>query len=124
MINLIVTGNVGGDPALKYTDAGKAVCSFSLASTRKYKDSSGNLVSDTTWFRVSCWDQLAEVVAQYVKKGHKVSVHSKMIKSRGYKKDNGDCEASIDITASEVEFLERKGSNLEDDDDSDEQPGF
>jgi single-strand DNA-binding protein len=121
MINCTIVGNVGSDPVLKYTDAGKAVCSFSLASSRKYK-TNGELVTETTWFRVSCWEGRAEVVAQYVKKGHKVAVVTNGIKGRAYKKDSGDCEVSLDITASEVTFLERKGESLEDD--SDETPDF
>jgi len=77
MNKAILTGNLGGDPELKVLQNGNKVAKFSLAVTEKYKDASGQTVSDTTWFSCEAWNRLAEVISQYLKKGSKVMVEGK-----------------------------------------------
>ena len=71
---LIIVGNVGKDPEMRYTPTGQAVTSFSVASTRQYTAGNGEQVKETIWFRVSTWGKSAEACNQYLKKGAKVLV--------------------------------------------------
>ena len=71
---LTLIGNLGNDPEMRYTPAGKAVCNFSLATNRKWNDANGQEVQETTWFRVSTWGRQAEVCNQYLAKGRRVFV--------------------------------------------------
>jgi single-strand DNA-binding protein len=71
---IIIAGNVGRDPEMRYTPSGQPVTSFSVATNRQYTSSSGETVKETIWFRVTTWGKTAEVCNQYVKKGSKVLV--------------------------------------------------
>ncbi len=71
---LIIVGNVGRDPEMRYTPSGQAVTSFSVAANKQYTNAQGETVKETIWFRVSAWGNLAEVCNQYVKKGMKVLI--------------------------------------------------
>jgi len=66
---LIIVGNVGRDPEMRYTPSGQAVTSFSVASNRRYTSSNGEQVNETIWFRVSAWGKQAEICNQFLKKG-------------------------------------------------------
>ena len=68
---LVIVGNLGTDPEMRYTAAGQAVTNFSVATNRRYTSSDGNQVDETTWFRVSVWGKQAETTNQYLKKGNK-----------------------------------------------------
>ena len=70
----IVVGHLGRDPEMRYTQSGVPVTSFSIATTRKWSSASGEQQEKTTWFRVTCWRKLAELTAQYLKKGRLVLV--------------------------------------------------
>ena len=115
---LIIIGNLGRDPELKFTADGKAVASFSVATSRKYKDT-----DETTWFRVSTWDKQAEACNQYLRKGSKVFVSGRLAcdKATGgprvYQRDDGTWAASFEIMASEVKFLDSKPEQARQDDD-------
>jgi len=65
---IILVGNLGKDPELRYTPQGDAVCSFSLATNERKKDKSGEMQDVTTWFKVTLWRQQAEVAAKYLTK--------------------------------------------------------
>jgi single-strand DNA-binding protein len=62
---IIIVGHLGRDPEMRYTPAGQAVTNFNLAANRQYTDSSGQVVKETTWFRVSAWGKTAENCNQY-----------------------------------------------------------
>lgn len=99
----IIVGNVGRDPKLRYTQTGVAVCDFSVAVNRKWKD--GNEQRDkTTWFRVTAWRALAETVNQYVHKGMQVMVTGE-IDASAYVAQDGEARASLDLTARDIQFL-------------------
>ena len=71
----IIIGNVGRDPELRYTQNGVAVCDFSVAVTIRFgRDEAGQPRERTTWYRVTCWRQQAEIAAQYVQKGTQIMV--------------------------------------------------
>lgn len=112
---ITVIGNLGSDPEMRYTPAGKAVTSFSVAANRKYTGSDGQEVKETAWFRVSAWDKLAEIVSQYKKKGDLVMVKGRLTVDpatggpRVWVPDNGgSARASFEVNASMVLFLSSK----------------
>lgn len=110
---LIIVGNLGKDPEMRYTPNGQAVTSFSVATSHKYTTSGGEQVTETTWFRVSAWGKLAEICNQYLKKGSKVLIEGRLTpdKSTGgpkvFNKQDGASGASYEVNASTVKFLSR-----------------
>ena len=75
---LILVGNLGKDPEMRYTPSGKQVTSFSVATSHQYTNNNGETVKETVWFRVSVWNKQAEVCNQYLKKGSKVLVEGRL----------------------------------------------
>ena len=106
MNHIIITGNLGRDPEMKYTPDGTAVTKFSVASNRKWKDASGEQQERTTWFNVECWAGLAETTNQYLRSGSKVLVEGRM-ECDTYEKD-GTTVYYWKLKANSVEFLDRK----------------
>lgn len=104
----VVVGNCGRDPEMRYTQGGTAVCDFSVAVSRKWTDKqSGEQREKTTWFRVSAWNQLAELCNQYVKKGQRILVTGEVDASAWVGQD-GAAKATLELTARDVKFLSRK----------------
>lgn len=66
---VVLVGNLGQDPEIRYTNSGKAVANITLATNRQYKDSAGNKQSEVEWHRITVWDKLAEICGQYLRKG-------------------------------------------------------
>jgi single-strand DNA-binding protein len=98
---LTIVGNLGKDPEMKYTTDGKAVTTFSVAASNR-KD-------ETTWFRVSTWEKLAETCNQYLHKGSKVLVEGALKPEINvYQRKDGSYAASYDVTADTVRFLSGK----------------
>ena len=111
---IVVVGNLGQDPELRYTpQTSAAVCSFSVAYNEKFKASNGDLVEHKAWFRVSAWGKIAESCNQYLKKGSLVVVEGTLISDdetggpRLWKKKDGSPGASFEIKAQNVRFLSR-----------------
>ena len=101
-----VIGNLGKDPETRYIPSGQMVVSFSVASTRKYTDRSGQPVEKTTWFNVSAWNKLAETLDRltqdgYLAKGQQVYVTGR-IELREYQANDGTNRTSLDLNADEV----------------------
>lgn len=102
---VIVVGNTGQQPELRYLPSGEAVATFSLASNEEWTDRKTNEKrSRTTWFRVSCWGNLGEVVNQYVHKGSLVMVIG-TVEARAYTNHAGEAAASLELRARDVRFL-------------------
>lgn len=112
---LIIVGNVGKDPEMRYTPSGQAVTTFSVATNRQYTGSNGEQVKETIWFRVTTWAKQAEICNQYLKKGSKVLIEGRLQpdKSTGgpriWNKQDGSHGASFEVTASTVRFLSSRG---------------
>lgn len=108
---IIIAGNVGKDPEMRYTPSGQPVTSFSVATSRQYTGSNGQTVKETIWFRVTTWGKQAEVCNQYVKKGNKVLVEGRLTPDpntgspRVWTKQDGTAGASFEVNASTVRFL-------------------
>ncbi len=108
---VILVGNLGKDPEMRYTPSGQAVTNFNVASSRQYTDSNGQMVKETIWFRVSTWGKQAETCNQYLKKGSKVLVEGRLVPDgstggpRVWTRQDGTTGASYEISASTVRFL-------------------
>ena len=99
----IIMGNLGRDPVMRYTPNGKAVTDFTVAVNNRYQEE-GEWKDKTIWFRVTCWDRLAETSNQYLKKGSKVFVVGRVDVSTWTTKE-GETRATLELTAREVKFL-------------------
>ena len=105
----IIVGNVGRDPELRYTQAGVAVCDFSVAVTKRLgRDDAGNAREKTTWYKVTCWRQQAEIAAQYVTKGKQIMVVGS-VDASAYVNKQGNAAASLELTADRFELLGGRG---------------
>jgi single-strand DNA-binding protein len=108
---IIVVGNLGNDPEMRYMPDGTAVTNFSLATNRKWTDNNGQPQEETTWFRVSVWRKQAEVANQYLSKGKQVLVEGRLKpdpqtgRPRLWTGQDGTVGTSYEITADTVRFL-------------------
>src|SRR5207302_9388678 len=102
-----LVGNVGKDPEFRYTPQGVAVADFTVA-VNKRTGKGEDRKDKTTWFRVTVWRERAETVSQYVKKGMKIMVIGE-VEARAYTDKNGQPQASLELTASNFQFLDSKG---------------
>lgn len=84
---VILVGNVGKDPDVKYLEGGVAVANFTLATTESYKNKEGQKVNTTEWHNIACWRGLAEIAEKYVRKGMMLYVEGK-IRTRQYGEEN------------------------------------
>ncbi|MCC2677245.1 MAG: ssb [Ramlibacter sp.] len=102
---VILVGNCGRDPEVRYLPSGQAVANVSIATTSKRKDrTSGEMVEETQWHRVSFFDRLAEIVGEYVKKGSPIYVEGRIVYRKFTNKDGVEQNAT-DIVASEMQLL-------------------
>ena len=114
---IIVVGNLGKDPELRYLSSGQAVCDFNVATNRQYTAANGQQVKETIWFRVSAWGKQAETCNQYLKKGSKVLVEGRLTPDantggpRIWNRQDGTPSASYEINASTVRFLSSRGED-------------
>ena len=110
MNKIIVIGNLGRDPEMRYTASGQSVTSFSVASSRRYRTSDGEQREETEWFNVSAFGRLSEICNQYLTRGQQVYVEGRL-RSRSYTDRNGEQRHSLDIMLSEMQMLGRRGDN-------------
>jgi single-strand DNA-binding protein len=103
---IIVIGNLGRDPEMRYTASGQSVTSFSVASNRKYTTAAGESREETEWFNVSAWGKLGETCNQFLTKGQQVYVEGRL-SSRTYQGRDGQTRFSNDISLTDVQFLNR-----------------
>lgn len=108
---LTIVGNVGSDVEQRYTPAGVAVTTFSVAVNRTWNNAAGEKQEKTTWYRVTVWRALAEVVAKYVTKGMQVLVVADDIESRAFTDKAGENRSSLEVTATTVLFLGSRGDS-------------
>lgn len=106
-----IIGNLGRDPEMRYLPSGKPVTTMNVATNRQYKGADGNMVKETTWFRVSVFGSAAEACAQYLAKGRMIFAEGALRpdpKTGGpkvYEKQDGTHGASFEMVASLVKFL-------------------
>jgi single-strand DNA-binding protein len=108
---ILIIGNLGRDPEMRYTPNGQAVTNFSVATNRRYTGTDGQLVDQTTWFRVSVWGRQAENCNQYLRQGSKVLVEGRLNSDQAtggpriWTRQDGTPAASYEISANVVRFL-------------------
>ena len=113
---IIIVGNLGRDPEMRYTPSGQAVTNMNVATNRQYTGSDGAPVKETIWFRVSVWGKQAETCNQYLRKGSKVLVEGRLTPDpktggpRGWQGQSGP-GASFEISANTVRFLSSRGED-------------
>ena len=101
---IILIGNLGKDPDLRYTPQGKAVCSFSMATNEKRRDKSGELQDVTTWFKVTLWGNQAETASKYLAKGRPVYIEGRLRIEEWTDRDNNN-RFTLDVQATDMQFI-------------------
>ena len=101
---VILVGNLGKDPQVRYLDSGVAVANFSLATTENYKNKQGERVSQTEWHNVVLWRGLAEVAEKYLKKGASVYIEGK-IRTRKWEDKEGVTRYSTEVLGDNMTML-------------------
>jgi single-strand DNA-binding protein len=109
---VILIGNLGKDPELRYTPNSKAVATFSLATTEKWKDKEGQFQEKTEWHNIVAWGKQAEICKEYLKKGSSVYVEGRL-QHRSYDDKEGNKKYITEIVARTVQMLGRKGEAKE-----------
>lgn len=104
---VILVGNLGKDPEVKYLDNGVAVANFSLATTENYKNKQGERVSQTEWHNIVLWRGLAEVAEKYLKKGSSIYIEGK-IKNRKWEDKDGNTRYNTEILGDNMTMLGTK----------------
>ena len=103
---VILIGNLGADPEMRYTPAGKAVTSFRIATNYRYTTSNGETRDETDWYRITVWGRQAEPCNQNLSKGQQVYVEGRL-HAREWQAQDGQTRTSLDVTADRVEFLSK-----------------
>ncbi len=108
---IVIVGNLGRDPEMRYTPSGQPVTNFSMATNRKWTNTDGTPGEETIWFRVTAWGKLGETCNQYLSKGRQVLVEGRLRPDpatggpRVWTRQDGTAGASFEITANTVRFL-------------------
>jgi single-strand DNA-binding protein len=101
---VILVGNLGRDPELRYTPQGTPVCSFTLATNEKRKDRSGESQDITTWFRITMWGRQAEAASQYLTKGRPIYVEGRLRVEEWTDRD-GRQRYTLEVHATDMQFI-------------------
>ena len=105
---VILVGRLGRDPESRFTASGQAVCNFSLATDRSYKDRNGQTQKQTEWHKIVAWGKLAEICQKYLKKGSQIFIEGR-IQSRQWEDQQGQKRTSFEIVAGEMRMLGSRG---------------
>jgi len=115
LAKVTIIGNLGRDPETRYTPSGALNVQFSVAASRRWRDSQGQDQENTTWFRVTAWGRLAETLVNlsergFLAKGRQVYVEGR-IEAREYTGSDGQVRTSLDVNANEVQLLGNRADN-------------
>lgn len=106
---VILIGNLGKDPEIKYTPSGTPVAKFTLATNERYKDKGGEWQERTEWHNIVAWQKLAEIVGEYLKKGSKAYVEGRLQTSSWEDKQSGEKKYRTEIIAQDLVLLSGRG---------------
>jgi single-strand DNA-binding protein len=120
---VILMGNLGRDPEVRYLPSGDPVANITIATSSRYKSKTGEMVEETEWHRVTFFGRLAEIASQYLKKGRPVYVEGR-IKTNKYTDKNGVERYSTDVIASEMQLLGGREGSGEPSQGSDDDGGY
>ena len=101
---IIIVGNLGRDPELRYTPQGTPVCNFTLATNERRKDRSGETQDQTTWFRITLWGRQAETASQYLAKGRSVYIEGRLRVEEWNDRD-GRQRYTLEVHATDMQFI-------------------
>jgi single-strand DNA-binding protein len=107
---VILVGNVGRDPELRYTQGGQPVASFSVATNERFKDRDGNWKDRTEWHRIVAWARLAEICGEYLRKGSQVYIEGR-IQTRDWEDKEGNKRQTTEVVALGMQMLGRRGGD-------------
>jgi single-strand DNA-binding protein len=117
---VMIIGNLGQDPEMRYTPSGRPVTNFRVATTRSWNASSGERRSETEWFNIVAWGSLAEICKQHLTKGQQVYIEGRL-QTRRWEDGEGDRHTSTEIVANEMLILgDRRGPDPSQDNDQDD----
>ncbi len=110
MINkVILIGNLGADPEIRYTQSGTPVVNFRIATTERWKDKDGQQQEQTEWHSIVAWKRLAEICGEYLAKGSKVYIEGKL-QTRKWQDQNGNDRYTTEIIAKDMKMLSPRGT--------------
>jgi single-strand DNA-binding protein len=104
---VMIIGNLGRDPEMRYTPSGKPVTTFSVATSRTWNTSDGEKREETEWFNVVAWSSLAEICKQYLAKGQQVYIEGRL-QTRHWDDQEGNKHTSVEIVANEMIILSER----------------
>ncbi len=119
---VILIGNLGKDPELKYTNNGTAVAKFSLATSDRFKDKAGEFQERTEWHNIVCWQRTAEIAAEYLKKGGKVYIEGRLHTDSWDDKETGQKKYRTEIVCNDLMLLGGRGGESAPDHDGESAP--
>ena|SRR5262249_16969918 len=105
---ITIVGYLGRDPELRYTPDGTPVCNFSVATTERKKNRTGDMQDITTWFRVNLWGRQAEIANQYLSKGRQVYVEGRLSQSE-YQDRDGNTRTTLEVRGTDIHFIGSRG---------------
>jgi len=105
---VILIGNLGSDPQVRYTPGGQAVANFNIATTERFNNKSGEREERTEWHRIVAWGKLAEICQQYLKKGKQVYIEGRL-QTRQWEDQQGQKRQTTEIVAQTMQMLGRAG---------------
>jgi single-strand DNA-binding protein len=107
---VIIVGNVGRDPEVRYTQSGRAVASFSVATSERFQDKDGQTQERTEWHRVVAWARLAEICGEYLRKGKQVYIEGRL-QTRDWEDKDGHKRYTTEVIAQTMQMLGRRGED-------------
>jgi single-strand DNA-binding protein len=111
MINkVILIGNLGADPEIRYTQSGTPVVNFRIATTERWKGQDGQQQEQTEWHSIVAWRRLAEICAEFLSKGSKVYIEGKL-QTRKWQDQNGNDRYTTEIVARDMQMLTPRGTS-------------
>jgi single-strand DNA-binding protein len=108
---ITIVGNLGRDPELRYTPQGTAVCSFSVATSEKRKDKTGEMQDQTTWFKITLWNKQAETAAKWLTKGKPIYIEGRLRTEEWTDKD-GKTRTSLEVFGTDMQFIGTRGDSM------------
>lgn len=120
---VLIIGRLGRDPEMRYTPSGRPVTTFTVASSRTWNTSEGGRRTETEWFNVVAWSNLAEICKQYLSKGSLVYIEGRL-QTRHWEDQDGNKRSSTEIVANEMIMLDDRRDSGAEDMDGDEEDEF
>jgi len=109
---VILVGNLGADPQLRYTQGGTAVANFNLATSERYTNKNGEREERTEWHRVVAWAKLAEICSEYLKKGKQIYIEGRL-QTRTWEDQSGVKKYTTEVIAQNMVMLGRVGDSVD-----------